>query len=51
MGPAVKSGLESNPSSATGYLGPFTSLSLGFLLYQVGINIMHVNVHAAGFQA
>lgn len=51
MGLAVKTGLESNPSSAIGYLGSFTSLSLGFLLYKMGINITHVNVHAAGFQA
>lgn len=28
MGLAVKSGLESNPSSAIGYLASFTSLSL-----------------------
>lgn len=51
MGLAVKSGLESNPSSATGYLGPFTFRSLSFLTYKMGINIMHVKVQAAGFQA
>lgn len=51
MGLAAKSGLQSNSSSAIGYLGSFASLSLSFLLYKMGINIMRVNACAAGFQA
>lgn len=51
MGLAAKSGLQSNSSSAIGYLGSFASLSLSFLLYKMGINIIRVNACAAGFQA